>query len=70
MGRCRIPDLLNARGLIQMDIVNRTRLSPSTVSSYCTEVRPSIPLKNAILIAHVLGVTAEDLYDWEIVETE
>ncbi|MEW9698000.1 hypothetical protein [Paenibacillus sp. SI8] len=70
MGRCLIPDLLTARGWIQMDIVNRTSLSTSTVSSYCTEVRPSIPLRNALLIAHVLGVKTEELYLWEIVEVE
>ncbi|WP_171681331.1 helix-turn-helix domain-containing protein [Paenibacillus planticolens] len=70
IGRCRIPEFLNARGWSQQDLVDRTGISKGTISAYCTEYRTRMHLLNAVLIADALGVEPRDLYEWVYVKAE
>ncbi|UKS30210.1 helix-turn-helix transcriptional regulator [Paenibacillus sp. HWE-109] len=63
IGRCRIPEFLNARGWDQKYLAERTGISESTISSYCTNTRKKMPLVTAVIIADSLGVEARDLYE-------
>lgn len=70
IGRCLIPDLLNARGRTQQDLAVRTGISESTISAYCTKYRVKMPLVTAVIIADDLGIEPRDLYEWIYVKAE
>lgn len=64
IGRCRIPELLNARQMTQQDLVERTGIAKATISAYCTGRRKFMPLVNAIVISDVLECDPRDLFEW------
>lgn len=63
VGICQLPKLLSQRGIMQYQLSERTGISPTQISDYVTN-RRMMSLKNATIIAGILGCQVEDLYTW------
>lgn len=63
-GRCLLPQILKRAGLTQAELADRAGMSESTISHYVSK-RRIMSLENAKNIADVLGVTIDELYQWE-----
>lgn len=65
VGRCRIKELLDARGLTQQELAAKTGMSKSFISD---KVRNrdahGMRIDSAKRIAIALGCTIDDLYEW------
>lgn len=62
--RCRLPDILDKRGLERSWLVAKTGWSKSRISDYCT-MRKMMSVPTARVIAKILKVRIEYLYVWE-----
>lgn len=63
IGRCKLPELLAKKGLLQNQLAEMVRLSRKQISDYATR-RRIMSLKNAKIISGALGCRMEDLYEW------
>lgn len=65
VGKCRIQDLLDARGMTQQELAHKTGMSKSFISDKVNN-RGShgMWIDSAKKIATVLGCTIDELYDW------
>lgn len=61
--RCRIPDILESKGLTQSWLADRLNLSRQRISDYCT-MRRLVSYPTGKLIADELGVPMQKLYEW------
>ncbi|WP_143810371.1 helix-turn-helix transcriptional regulator [Paenibacillus sp. MY03] len=62
--RCRVPTLLKRIGKDQQWLADVTGKSKSQISDYCT-LRKVMNIRTAVLIAHYLTCTLDDIYVWE-----
>jgi len=62
--RCRVPTLLKRIGKDQQWLADVTGKSKSQISDYCT-LRKVMNIRTAVLIAHYLKCTLDDIYVWE-----
>lgn len=62
--RCRIPDLLRSMDKSQQWLAEQTGYSKQRISDYA-QLRYIMSLRVAALIAKVLKVYIDDLYEWE-----
>jgi putative transcriptional regulator len=66
VGRCRLHDLLESRGMTQRQLADRTGFSASYINDKANNRGPrGMTLENAKTIASVLRCTIDDLYEWE-----
>ena len=63
VGRCRIPEWLERRGMLQRELATRTGLSPQYISDKCNN-RGIMRMDHAKNIAHALGCRIDELYEW------
>jgi plasmid maintenance system antidote protein VapI len=66
-GKCLLSDLLHKRGWNQNMLCERTGLKKSQVSAYVNN-KKMMSLKTAILISHVIGCHADELYSYSVKE--
>lgn len=64
--RCRVPDLLRAKGWTQRDLAIRANKSDQEISDFC-RLRKVMMIPTAKLIASILGCTIDDLYVFKYV---
>lgn len=62
--RCRIPDILKSKGQTQQWLADQTGYSKQRISDY-VQLRYTMRLPAATLIAKILRVHAEDLHEWD-----
>lgn len=62
--RCRIPDILRAKGKTQQWLADQTGLSKQRISDY-VQLRYIMRLPTAALIARKLNVKMDDLHEWD-----
>ncbi|CAH1190378.1 hypothetical protein PAECIP111893_00302 [Paenibacillus plantiphilus] len=62
--RCRVPEILARKGQTQIWLAGETGLPKQRLSDYCT-MRRMMSIQTAKLIADVLKVSVESLYEWE-----
>jgi DNA-binding XRE family transcriptional regulator len=66
VGRCRIPELCEKRGINQTQLAELVGISKGRVSEYISlQYFPGVVI--ARNLAYHLNCTIEDLYDWEMV---
>lgn len=65
--KCLLLDILRRRGMTQVDLSDKTGISTTQINEYIAGTR-KMSLANCKLIAHVLKVPMDDLYDWKIKE--
>jgi transcriptional regulator with XRE-family HTH domain len=65
VGRCRIQELLDARGMTQQELAAKTGMSKSFINDKIhNRGRNGMWVSSAKKIAAVLGCTIDDLYEW------
>lgn len=65
IGRCRIQELLNAKGMTQQELAARTGMSKSFISDKVhNRGSHGMWVDSAKKIATVLGCTIDELYEW------
>jgi putative transcriptional regulator len=62
-GQCLLLELLHKRGMTQIELSEKTGISPQQISEYITGKRKMSYL-NAVKISMVLKCHADDLYKW------
>lgn len=62
--RCLLPEILEKRKMTQEQLAHKTGIRFNQISEYC-HLKRTMTIKNAKLIADVLNVKIEDLYEWE-----
>lgn len=62
-GRCRLRELLAAKGMKQAEFARRMGVHRSTVTRWATEEKP-MNFEVAVLAARILGFHAEDMFEW------
>lgn len=62
--RCRIPEILESRGLTQIIFADRIGFTKQRLNAYCT-MRRIMSIQTAKFVAAQLKVRIEDLYEWE-----
>ncbi|OME84743.1 hypothetical protein BK122_06355 [Paenibacillus pabuli] len=64
-GRCRLLELINAKGLTQTEYANRSGRSQRMISHFCNNTRVMLPedMYTAVLL---LGCKWEDLYEYKV----
>ncbi|WP_142385048.1 helix-turn-helix transcriptional regulator [Cytobacillus massiliigabonensis] len=71
VGRCRIQDLLDARGMTQQDLANKTGYSKQYINDKIrSRGKNGMWVATAKTIAEGIGCTVEELYEWERVEED
>jgi transcriptional regulator with XRE-family HTH domain len=66
VGRCRIPALLEKRGMTQRELADRTGLTTQYISDKANNRGPrGMTLEHAKNISVVLNCRIDDLYEWE-----
>lgn len=63
--RCRIPELLFRLGKTQSWLADQTGYSRQRISDY-VNMRDLMSLKTALVVAHILRCSMNDLYQWRI----
>lgn len=64
IGRCLIPDLLEARNWTQRQLAEHSGVDERTISFYVTGRRNSMSLQLSVALADALEVSPRDLYEW------
>jgi transcriptional regulator with XRE-family HTH domain len=64
IGRCLIPDLLEARGWTQRQLAEHSGVDERVISFYSTGRRVKMSLIVAVALADALEVSPRDLYMW------
>ncbi|MNC57587.1 hypothetical protein D3C81_1650360 [compost metagenome] len=64
--RCRIPDLLHRLGKNQSWLSDMTGIDKYRISEYVNLRSYRISLPRAVLIAHHLRCSVDDLFEWDI----
>ncbi|WP_443146978.1 helix-turn-helix transcriptional regulator [Paenibacillus sp. HWE-109] len=67
IGRCLLPRILKKQKLSQAEFSIKVNMSESTISHYVNN-RRIMSLETAKIIANALGVTIDELYEWQKVE--
>jgi putative transcriptional regulator len=67
IGKCLLLKILNRKHMSQADLSDLTGISKTQISEYINNNR-KMSLSNAFLIACVLRVHVEDLYDYKIIQ--
>ena len=62
--RCRLPELIEKRGLTQITFAEKHGFSKQQLNAYCT-MRRMMSIQTAKFVAGKLKVRIEDLYEWE-----
>jgi putative transcriptional regulator len=65
IGKCLLLQILNRKHMTQTDLSDLTGISKTQISEYINNSR-KMSLSNAFLIACVLRVHVEELYDYKI----
>lgn len=64
IGRCLIPDLLEARGWSQRQLAEHSGVDERVISFYTTGRRVKMSLLLAVQLADALDVSPRALYEW------
>jgi putative transcriptional regulator len=65
IGRCRIQDLLDARGMTQQELADKTGTSKTFINDKIhNRGKHGMWVDSAKKISKVLGCTIDDLYEW------
>jgi putative transcriptional regulator len=67
IGKCLLLNILNGKRMTQADLSDLTGISRTQINEYIANTR-KMSLANSILIACVLRVHVEDLYDYRIIQ--
>jgi putative transcriptional regulator len=67
IGKCQLLRILNRKHMTQVDLSELTGISKTQISEYISNNR-KMSLANAFLIACVLRVHVEELYDYKITQ--
>jgi len=62
-GRCRLPEHLRNANMTPAEFARRMKVQRSTVSRWMTGER-RMDYENTVLAAMILGLHAEDMYEW------
>lgn len=60
--KCRLKAILDERGMKSSFIAKKLGVTPQTVSSWCNNYH-YIPMDKAYMVAKILGVKVDDLYE-------
>jgi putative transcriptional regulator len=66
-GKCLLRQLLRERRMTQVELINKTGISKSKISSYVNN-KIMMSLDTAKTIAYALDCYIDDLYEWELRE--
>ena len=62
--RCRLPELIEERGLTQILFADQIGFTKQRLNAYCT-MRRIMSIQTAKFVAAKLKVRMEELYEWE-----
>jgi transcriptional regulator with XRE-family HTH domain len=66
VGRCRIQELLDAKGMTQQELANKTGMSKQYINDKTRNLKGKhgMLIDSAKTIASALNCSIEDLYEW------
>lgn len=64
--RCRIPELLHRLGKNQQWLADMLKVDKSRISDIVNLKEYKLSLPRAVLIAHLLRCSVDDLFEWDI----
>lgn len=64
VGRCRLQECLRIAGLSQQELAAKVKMPAQQISDYAND-RITMSLRNAKSIAHAIGCSIDNLYEWE-----
>jgi len=67
IGRCLIPDLLEARGWTQRQLAEHSGVDERVISYYTTGRRKKMSLELSVALSDALEVSPRALYEWVLV---
>jgi transcriptional regulator with XRE-family HTH domain len=62
-GKCRLSEILNSKGMSQVDFANRMGVTESTVSRWKTGTT-EMTFNHAVQAGRILRCSPEELYEW------